>query len=292
MADTNTALHDAYRHHERRWADNLFVYAVVSRRSHGVSVGINLNPGKECNFDCLYCQVDRREAPRVRKVDLERLSFELDAVLGAAADGSLYAAAPFDAIPPPQRRVRDIAFSGDGEPTTYPRFREAVEIAAAARARFGLTDAKLVLITDAAYLARPAVREGLAVLDANNGEIWAKLDAGTDEYFQLVDRPNVSLDQVLANILDAARTRPVVIQSLFMRVGGEAIPDSEVDAYCSRLNGLREQGAAIKGVQLYTIARKPSEPNVAPLADDDLDRIAAVVRAKVPVDVETFYGVS
>jgi wyosine [tRNA(Phe)-imidazoG37] synthetase (radical SAM superfamily) len=292
MPEPNPALREAYRRHERRWADNLFVYAVVSRRSHGVSVGINLNPGKECNFDCVYCQVDRLVAPRVRKVDLDQLALELDVVLRAAADGSLYAAPPLDAIAPAERRVRDIAFSGDGEPTAYPRFREAVAVAAAARARFRLDDTKIVLITDAAYLAKPAVRDALDLLDANNGEIWAKLDAGTDEYFQLVDRPNVSIDQVLANILDAARVRPVVIQSLFMRLNGQPIPDPEVAAYCERLNELRASGGAIKGVQLYTIARKPAEPTVSPLADEELDRVAAFVRSRVPVPVETFYGIA
>ena len=292
MPDTTPALREAYQRHERRWADNLFVYAVVSRRSHGVSVGINLNPGKECNFGCLYCQVDRGVAPRVRKVDLDRLALELDTVLQAAADGSLYESRPYSALPEDQRRVRDIAFSGDGEPTTYPRFEEAVEIAAGARKRFRLDDTKLVLITDAAYLARPAVRDALSVLDANNGEIWAKLDAGTQEYFQLIDRPNVSLEKVLENILDAARRRPVVIQSLFMRVNGEPTPDAEVDAYCERLNGLLAGGGAIKNVQLYTIARKPAEPMVSPLSDEELDRIAAVVRTKVAVEVETFYGIS
>lgn len=290
MADVTPALKDAYRRHERRWADNLFVYAVVSRRSHGVSVGINLNPGKECNFDCLYCQVDRRVPPRTRTVDLDRLATELDTVLQAARDGSLYAAAPFDALPPAGRQVRDIAFSGDGEPTTYPRFGEAVEIAAAARRRFALDAAKIVLITDAAYLARPAVREALERLDASNGEIWAKLDAGTDDYFQLVDRPNVSLDRVVENILDAARRRPIVIQSLFMRVNGQPIPDEEVAAYCERLDGIRRGGGAIKGIQLYTIARRPADPAVTALADEELDRIAAIVRGSVPVAVETFYG--
>src|SRR5512133_3733964 len=95
----SSALRAAWQRHERRWADNLYVYAVVSRRSHGVSVGINLNPGKECNFDCLYCQVDRAIAPSVRRVDLERLESELHAVLEAAADGTLYEAAPFNVLP-------------------------------------------------------------------------------------------------------------------------------------------------------------------------------------------------
>jgi wyosine [tRNA(Phe)-imidazoG37] synthetase (radical SAM superfamily) len=292
MEATTPALRRAWQHHERRWADHLYVYAVVSRRSHGVSVGINLNPSKACNFDCVYCQVDRGVPPRTRKVDLDRLAAELDAILQAAADGSLYLAPPFDALPADRRQVRDIAFSGDGEPTTYPGFKEAVEIAAEARRRFGLESAKIVLITDAAYLARPAVREALAVMDASNGEIWAKLDAGTEEYFRLIDRPNVSLPQATGNILDAARVRPVVIQTLFMRLNGEPTPDAEVAAYCDRLNAILAGGGRIKGIQIYTIARKPAEPTVTPLSDAELDRIADIVRARVEAPVETFYGVA
>jgi wyosine [tRNA(Phe)-imidazoG37] synthetase (radical SAM superfamily) len=291
MAEPTHDLRQAYQRHERRWADNLYVYAVVSRRSHGVSVGINLNPGKECNFDCIYCQVDRSVPSHVRRVDLERVALELDALLQAEADGTLYAAPPFSALAPEARGVRDIAFSGDGEPTTYPRLKEAFEVAAAARARFGLEAAKTVLLTDAAYLAKPSVREALTVLDAVNGEIWAKLDAGSDEYFQRVDRPNVSLTRVLESIRDAARVRPLVIQSLFMRVDGQAMPDAEIEAYCDQLNWLLAEGGQIKAIQIHTVARKPADPRVTPVPDDELDRLSATVRARVPVPIETYYGV-
>jgi wyosine [tRNA(Phe)-imidazoG37] synthetase (radical SAM superfamily) len=286
------SLSSAYRSHERRWADNRFVYAVVSRRSGGVSVGVNLNPDKACNFDCIYCQVDRTIAPAVRKVEIERVAAELDAVLAAERDGSLYAAPQFDRLPPDRRGVRDIAFSGDGEPTTYPRLREAVELAAAARGRFGLEGTKLVLITDAAYLTRPKVREALAVMDAANGEIWAKLDAGTEEYFRRVCRPNVPLQTVTDNIVDAARVRPVVIQSLFMRVDGEPPPPAEIDAYVDRLNGILAAGGRLKAVQAYTIARVPAERFVTPLTDAELDALADAVRRRVAVPVEVYYGVS
>ena len=47
-----------------------------------------------------------------------------------------------DVLTMPERGVRDIAFSGDGEPTTFRRFEEAVRIAADARRRFGLDSAK------------------------------------------------------------------------------------------------------------------------------------------------------
>lgn len=289
---TRGKLEQAWRRHERRWADNLYVYAVVSRRSRGLSVGVNLNPDKACNFDCVYCQVDRTEPPRVRKVDLSRLTAELDAVLESARDGSMFLSPPFDAIAATDRVVRDIAFSGDGEPTASPCLIDAVRIAAASRERFGLDETKLVLITDAAFLSRPRVREALVLLDRNNGEVWAKLDAGTEEYFRRVCRAKAGLDSILDNILDAARVRPVVIQSLWMRLDGDAPPPPELDAYCGRLLAMLEQGGRIKAIQLYTIARRPAEPWVAPLEDAALDAIATMVGRRLPVPVEVFYGVT
>ena len=280
----------AWSRHERRWRDNRFVYAVVSRRSRGVSIGINLNPGKECNFDCIYCQVDRKTPPENRKVNLEALAGELDLVLSAERDGSLYAGEPFSILEEAERGIRDIAFSGDGEPTAFPRFADAVRIAAAARNRFGLLSAKLVLITNAAYLKKPRVSSALKLLDRNNGEIWAKLDAGTEEYFRQVNRPNVPLGTILENILDAARVRPVVIQSLWLRIGRAAASAQEIEAYCARLNDVISSGGRIKAVQLYTIARNPAESSASPLTNKELDQIASIVKAKVPVPVEAFHS--
>ncbi len=257
-----------------------------------MSVGVNVNPGKECNFDCVYCQVDRTKAPATRKVDVERLRVELDRVLAAEQDGSLYDAMPFAVLAADERGVRDIAFSGDGEPTTYRRFGEVVEIAADARRRFGLDATKLVLITDSAYLTKPAVRSALEAMDASNGEIWAKLDAGTEEYFRLVDRPNVSLETVLANLLETARARPIVIQTLWLRLHGTPPPAAEIEAYCAALNALCEAGGKLKAIQLHTIARAPAETFAAPLTDAELDAIADTVTRKVAVPVEKYYGLA
>jgi hypothetical protein len=74
-------------------------------------------------------------------------------------------------------------------------------------------------------------------------------------------------------------------------VDGQAVAEAEVEAYCDRLNELRAAGGQIKAVQVYTIARKPAEPTVAPLPDAELDRLAEFIRGRVPVPVETFYGV-
>jgi wyosine [tRNA(Phe)-imidazoG37] synthetase (radical SAM superfamily) len=289
ISKLSAKLEPAFRRHDRLWRANRYVYPVISRRSHGLSIGVNLNPDKACNFDCVYCQVDRTVPPLVRRVDLRALESELLAILDETRSGRLFEGAPFDLLPPENRFARDIAFSGDGEPTTFPRFGEAVEIAARARRQCAVPETKLVLITDAAYLDRPKVREALQVLDENNGEIWAKLDAGTEEYFQAVDRPNVSLRVVVRNILEAARARPVIIQSLWLKLNGVPPSWGEIDAYCERLDEVLRGGGQLKNLQLYTIARIPAEGFVAPLANAELDAIAARVRERVPVQADVYY---
>src|SRR4051812_33744144 len=108
--------------HSRAWQANRYVYPVVSRRSKGLSIGVNLNPDKVCNFDCIYCCVDRTTPPVVRKVDLELLRGELDQMIGLAGSGELFTQPPFDQTPPHLQRINDVAFSGDGEPTSFPKF--------------------------------------------------------------------------------------------------------------------------------------------------------------------------
>jgi len=287
MGDAQPSGAAFFSDHPRSWRENLYVYPVVSRRSGGLSIGINLNPDKACNFNCIYCQVDRTVPPQVRKVDVERLRIELDQTVTAALSGDLFNDPRFGNVPDELRRINDMAFSGDGEPTASPQFKASVEIAAAARQRHNLTDVKLVLITDAAFLHRPQVREALTLMDRHNGEIWAKLDAGTEHYYQLINRPNVPLQRVLDNILEAARIRPVVIQSLWMNVRDEPPPDGEIAAFAERLRAIVEAGGRIKLVQLYTVARKPAEPWVSPLMNARLEDIAGRVRrvADVPMAI-------
>ena len=279
----------AWQHHGRQWKNHRYVYAVVSRRSRGISIGVNLNPGKECNFDCLYCQVNRKTPAVIRKVNLTMLARELETILQAEKDGSLYTDPPFDVLAESERGVRDIAFSGDGEPTTYRRFEEAVRIAADARHKFGLKSARLVLLTNAAYLDRPQVRAALAVLDQNNGEVWAKLDAGTENYFRRVNRAQLTLERILRNILCTACSRPIVIQSLWFRIHDAAPPEDEIEAYCSRLKSLIVEGGQIKKIQLHTIARDPAESYATPLTSEELERIAVKVKLRILAPVEVFY---
>ena len=180
--------HQLHTQHERSFDDYRYVYPVLSRRSGGMSIGVNLNPDKVCNFDCIYCQVDRREQSEAKFVGMERLLEELRELLPLVASGQIYQTEKFRDTPKDLQRLNDIAFSGDGEPTTYKNFDEIIDACAQVKQTAGLDDVKMVLITNASMLHRPHVKRGLKILDANQGEIWAKLDAGTEAYYHQIER--------------------------------------------------------------------------------------------------------
>jgi sulfatase maturation enzyme AslB (radical SAM superfamily) len=57
---------------------NRFVYTVVSSRARGLSVGVNMNPDKYCNFDCAYCEVNRDEPSREVLLKVSVMAAELE----------------------------------------------------------------------------------------------------------------------------------------------------------------------------------------------------------------------
>ncbi len=297
--------------HARLFEHNRFVYPVLSRRSGGISIGVNLNPDKICNFDCIYCQVDRRSQSETSFVETAALLDELRTTLELVLSGRIYDTPKFRNVPTHLRRLNDIAFSGDGEPTTYKNFdeiiascaevkrhAEAQSVECGVRSAEGSYSAlptphsplKMVLITNASMFHRRHVQRGLAILDENNGEIWAKLEAGTDDYYHLIERTPIPFRQILDNITAAARVRPLVIQSLFMHVGSEPPPQAELEAFCDRLNEIAAAGGQLKLVQIYTVARRPTESFVTPLSDDEVDQIVTLVQQRTGLSTLAYYG--
>ncbi len=278
-----------FTQHPRHWRTNAYAYPVISRRSRGLSLGINLNPDTACNFDCVYCSVDRTSPPAIRTVDLATLRGELDHLLRISISGELFDEPPFDATPMPLRRLNDLAFSGDGEPTTYPAFADACRLTVDLLAWHQVDPAvRIVVITNATMLHQERVQQALDIL-GERAEIWAKLDAGTAEHFRAIDRTEVPFQRVLDNLLHAGRRRPLVIQALFARLHDEPPTNVELAAWTVRLQELRAGGAAIARIQVYTTARATAESWVSPLTPAEIDAIAERPRACGFI-TEAFYG--
>ncbi len=280
----------AHLDHRRSWREFLYVYPVISRRSKGVSIGINLNPDKMCNFDCVYCEVDRKLPGRAKTVDFAVLESELRGMLEVYQSKELFREEPFASTPPAFRRMNDIAFSGDGEPTSFGPFAEVVELVARIKKETVGDSVKLILITDAAGLDRSSVKKGLEIMDANQGEIWAKLDAGTEAYYKQVNRTAIRFDRILKNIEETARIRPICIQSLFLRIQGQPPSLEEIRAYIDHLQRFKTQGAKIKEVQIYTVARPTPEPWATSLSHEELENIGEAVRRETCLPVVCYFG--
>jgi len=271
----------------RDFLDNRFVYVVVSPRARGLSVGVNMNPDKQCNFDCVYCEVHRTDPARETKLDSAVMAAELKRTLDFVYAGRLRERPWFHALPDELLQLRHVTLSGDGEPTFAPNFVEAVQAVVHVRALGGFPFFKMVLITNATGLDQPQVQHGLRFFTRSD-EVWAKLDGGTQAYLNKVDKLNVPLEKILANILLVGQHRPVVIQSLFPAINGEEPPLEEIEQFAQRLNELKIRGAQIPLVQIYSATRPTPKSGCSHLPLKTLSRIAQTVRQITGLKAEVF----
>lgn len=275
--------------HDRGEDQSSLVYPVVSRRSGGLSVGINLFPdGKRCSFDCPYCEVRPFAGSRV--FSAEALEAELEAFLAAG----------YKAAWEP-RPVRDLCVSGNGEPTLSPHLWEALEICAAARRRhpdiLAPGACPIVIITNSTgFMDEETARRLAEFARSEPLDIWAKLDAGSQERFALISRSSYSLDDISEALGNFARSTPITIQTMVCGMDGAAggavgaaakaatapgatcvTDDAEALSYAARVNAMLEKGAAIKAIQVYTLARAPLEAGISALSDEAVTRFVGLV---------------
>ena len=214
---------------------------------------------------------------------------ELIQLLDAFHSGDIFKHPPFDGLEQETHELRDIAFSGDGEPTSFRNFAACVDATAGQLKRVGFDKVKVVVITNATYFHKDWMVDALGALDRCNSEIWAKLDAGTQEYMSLVNKTKFPIKKLVDNIAFAGQGRKIAIQSMFMNVRGVPPDASELDAYISRLRELIERGAQIAKVQVYTVARPPAESFVTRLGKNDIDAIVECIKTETNLNAEPYY---
>jgi wyosine [tRNA(Phe)-imidazoG37] synthetase (radical SAM superfamily) len=260
------------------------VYPVVSRRSGGLSLGVNLFPdAKLCSFDCPYCEVFPVEES-IGRFSIAGLEEELEDFLerGYPQDWT-------------GERVRDICFSGNGEPTLSPFLGEALELCARFRRshRDILGSSALVLITNSTGFADTSVPGLLEAASRSEGlVVWAKLDAGSERHFSLMSGTEGGLERVAEGILTYSRRASLVIQTMLCEVQGYAPSDEDIDDYSRLLARLLGEGARVSEVHLYTFARPCPSGACAALGDARLLECAAAVRARTGLRVRSFGAAS
>jgi len=239
------------------------LYPVISRRSGGLSLGVELFPGgKKCNFDCPYCEI----FPSTRGLSWNARDFEseMESFLDLLPSGAV---------------VRDLCLSGSGEPTLSPSLGEALGICAAALApRSGpLAGAGLVLITNASRLGEPHIASLLRSSHEGSGlEIWAKLDAVTERGFRAMGGAGAFRSHMEGLRVFASRV-PVVLQTMLCELDGVAPDVRYASEYGAFVLGLADSGAKLTRIDLYTKARPSPGARARAVPDADLVSLAKTV---------------
>ena len=266
--------------HRRDAAGLTYVYPVMSRRSGGLSIGINLNPNNACNWRCLYCQVPNLVRGAAPAIDLQLLRKELRELLQDTLRGEFFQRFQ---VAEAQRVIRDIAISGNGEPTSAAEFDQVVLIIGEICQEFALPAAvKRVLISNGSLIGREQVRRGLAMWKELGGEIWFKLDSATEAGIQRINGVHIKPAQVLQHLQLAASLCPVWIQTCVFGFDGQPPSDDERAAYLAFLSEALSREAMLQGVLLYGLARpslQPEAPRLAALPEDWLEAFAEQIRA-------------
>ena len=250
--------------HSRDSAGLTYVYPVISRRSGGLSIGINLNPNNACNWRCIYCQVPDLIRGSSPEIDLQQLQKELDEFLNDVIHGDFYDRYE---VAEDLRTIKDIAISGNGESTSAAEFDQVIELIGQSINRFSLQDKiKLVLITNGSLAHKEVVQSGLAKMRSINGEVWFKLDSATDAGLKNINNAGLSIDRVNENLKIVSALCPTWLQTCVFKLDGELPSMNECESYLQFLSGLKKEDIKVNGVLLYGLARPSMQPEAPRLS--------------------------
>jgi len=249
--------------HDRNAAELTYIYPVVSRRARGVSIGINLNPNDACNFRCVYCQVPGLRKGKAPAIDLDQLAAELDGFLGEVLEGDFMQRV----VPEGSRRLNDVAFSGNGEPTSVADFEAVVQRVLTVLEKRGVLDElRIVVITNGSLANQPHVQAGMRLLAQHRGEVWFKIDSATPEGRRAINEDLGAEDRQRRNLALTARACPTWIQTCVFERADEPPSRAERDAYLRLLEWARDESLPLEGVLLYGLARESHQPEASELA--------------------------
>lgn len=279
-------LKEAWSDHSRLWEKNTWVYPVISRRAKGLSIGVNLNLDKHCSFNCVYCQVNR-SIPGINKpLDLDALTQEIELIIQEYETNGLTSFAHFNLIDEDKRQIKDISLSGDGESTLNREFPAVCKKLLEIQEKYSKYPIKLTLITNSTRLDQEYVREGLRFLTKKKGEIWAKLDAGTEEWFQKINISPYSLEKIQKNIELTVQDFPTRIQTMWCEIDGIRPSEDEISHYIERVKKIYNcQNNNLLEIQFYSVVRYTACPNILPVSKSFMENIASQIKSQINIPI-------
>jgi len=209
------------------------IFGPINSRRFGTSLGVDLSPAlKQCNFDCLYCEL----AP-AQTVDKQSNTVEISTIIKEL-----------------QEHLNDsidvITLTANGEPTLYPYLEELIDEIDKIK-----NTTQTLILTNSASLVGKKVFDALLKLD----QVKLSLDAVSLDVFKKIDRPHKSIivEDVVQKVIEFSEVYKgqLFIEILFVH----ELNDTKEEI--KKLNDVLLKIDA-KRIDLGTIDRPPAYPVV------------------------------
>lgn len=231
------------------------IFGPVHSRRFGKSLGVDLSPGKkQCNFDCLYCELEPAKTMDAYDdvVSVEEISTALKNSLKEHQD------------------IDFITLTANGEPTLYPYLSELIDEINTFKG-----NTKTLILSNAANIDEEKTQEALLKLD----EVKLSLDCATQKCLKKLDRSHTGIDveNIKAGMLDFKNKYdgPLVIEILIVKTLNDSKEEiAKLNEYLLKLQPTR--------IDIGTIDRPPAF-DVKPVSYEELLNISHLFDASLPI---------
>ncbi len=232
------------------------IFGPIHSRRFGVSLGIDLSPShKQCNFDCLYCELAPAATTnaQTQPLSVESIITELYKHL--------------------DEKVDVVTLTANGEPTLYPYLSELIDEINKIK-----NSTKTLILTNSATLTEPKVFDALLKLD----QVKLSLDALSNDVFKKIDRPHEKIDVELIakKVIEFSKVfkGELFIEILFVHTLNDTLQE------VSKLNALLLQLKNLSRIDLGTIDRPPAYPVVG-VSYGKLRELSLMFDSSLPINI-------
>jgi len=231
------------------------IFGPIHSRRFGKSLGVDLSPGKkQCNFDCLYCELDAAKTMDAYDdvVSVEEISTALKLALKDHGD------------------IDFITLTANGEPTLYPHLSELIDEINTFKG-----DTKTLILTNAANIDDVKIQDALLKLD----EVKLSLDCATQKCLKKLDRSHtgIEVENIKAGMLDfkSKYNGPLIIEILIVKTLNDTKEEiAKLNEYLLELQPIR--------IDIGTIDRPPAF-DVKPVSYEELLDISHLFDSALPI---------
>ena len=235
------------------------VFGPINSRRFGSSLGVDLSPNlKQCNFDCLYCEL---------KQDKNRVAEQIDPLLSSKI---------FVEIEDALRRFKGIdvlTFTANGEPTLYPDLDSLIIKVNRIKSIYKV---KTLILSNSGNIWVPDIKKTLLKFD----KVKLSLDCASETCFQKIDRPmkNIDIDAIKTGILEFSKEfkGELFIEILFLKGLNTKIEDvMELNRFLLTLEN-------VVRIDIGTVERPPAY-DVKPISYNSLFHISQMFDKSLPI---------